>query len=73
MRIADSVPALAFLAAVGGVAFAAEDALYSRRLAKRDIDADGNFNICERLTVPEVPSLEGLSRTEANVLSLLPH
>jgi hypothetical protein len=26
---------------------AAEDALYSRRMTKRGIDADGNFNICE--------------------------
>jgi hypothetical protein len=28
---------------------AAEDALYSRRMTKRGIDADGNFNICESI------------------------
>ena len=25
----------------------AEDALYSKRMAKRGIDADGNYNICK--------------------------
>jgi hypothetical protein len=33
---------------------AAEDALYSRRMAKRGIDADGNFNICELVNPQDV-------------------
>lgn len=42
---ASSVIALSALTAVSQAE--AEDALYSRRIAKRDIDADGNYNICQ--------------------------
>jgi hypothetical protein len=35
--------------ALSTFAAAQEDALYSRRMAKRGIDADGNFNICESI------------------------
>lgn len=44
MRLSQQLPAFGVLAAFGGVF--AEDVLYSQRLQKRDIDADGNFNIC---------------------------
>lgn len=40
-----SAPLLALLALTA--VSHAEDALYSRRMAKRGIDAEGNYNICE--------------------------
>lgn len=39
---ASSIVALSALAAAQ-----VEDSLYSRHIAKRDIDADGNYNICQ--------------------------
>jgi 5'-nucleotidase len=39
---ASSIVALTALAAAQ-----VEDALYSRHIAKRDIDANGNYNICQ--------------------------
>lgn len=40
--------AVAALAAAGSVL--ADDVLYSQRLSKRFIDADGHYNMCEYLT-----------------------
>ena len=40
---AASVIAVSALAVVSQ----AQDTIYSRRMAKRDIDADGNYNICK--------------------------
>ena len=42
-RSSVSFAALSALVAVAQ----AEDALYSKRMAKRGIDADGNYNICK--------------------------
>lgn len=41
-----SSAALVALSALTAVAHA-EDALYSQRLQKRGLDADGNYNICK--------------------------
>ena len=41
--VAEPLLALSALTAVSQ----AEDALYSRRMTKRGIDAEGNYNICE--------------------------
>ena len=45
MRVLKQLHALAFLS-LCGTAYT-EDILRSQRLQKRDIDADGNFNICK--------------------------
>jgi hypothetical protein len=38
---------MTLLALTASVTQAKEDALYSHRLTKRGIDADGNYNICK--------------------------
>jgi hypothetical protein len=44
MKFLAASASLVALSALTSVA--AEDVLYSRRLQKRGIDADGNFNMC---------------------------